>query len=170
MDNINYDQLKKFLINANKNGYAGDGKEFNPPQRPGFEELEYVEGDWLYHDSYSGHYFAPGQEVVYFKGKPIWAMAYAGGMKFKYHGKREFSEQTFTFLKKALLAMDPEKPFRGPKMFEEVGLPTQRASRPAWKYISTITGDIKDFSGTETILYKNDPVFSQKFIGGVIVS
>lgn len=157
--NINYNELKNFLINANKNGYAGDGKEVNPPQRPGFEELEYTEGDWLYHDSFSGHYFAPGQEVVYFKGKPVWAMAYAGGMKFKYHGDANLSKETFTFLKKALLAMDPEKPYRGPEKFNEGN----------WQYTSTISGDIKDFSGTETITRNGEVVFSQNFIGGVII-
>jgi hypothetical protein len=154
----NYNDIEKFLFNANKNGYAGGSKEITP-QRPGFEELEYTEGDWLYHDSYSGHYFAPGQEVVYFKGKPIWAMAYAGGMKFKYHGIKDLTHETFVFLKKALLATDPEKPFRGPESFTDGD----------WEYKSTVSGDIKDFSGTETITYKNKSVFSQNFIGGIIV-
>lgn len=157
--NIYYNDLKKFLVNANAKGYAGDGKEFTPPQRPGFEELEYAEGDWLYHDSYSGHYLAPGQEVVYFKGKPIWAMAYAGGMKFKYHGIKDLTHETFVFLKKALLATDPEKPFRGPEKFKE----------GEWQYVSKVTGDIKDFTGSEKI-YKGDKlVFKQNFIGGIIV-
>lgn len=162
MVDINYNELKKFLVNANKKGYAGDGKEFTPPQRPGFTELEYLEyteGDWLYHDSYSGHYFAPGQEVVYFKGKPIWAMAYAGGMKFEFHGDKELTHQTFVFLKKALLSMDPEKPFRGPEKFEE----------GEWKYLSIITGNIKDFTGNEKIYKNEELVFEQNFIGGIIV-
>lgn len=55
------DELNKFLYRANANGYAGDGVKVKA-QRPGFEELEYKEGDWLYHDSYAGHFFAPGQE------------------------------------------------------------------------------------------------------------
>lgn len=47
MIRINYEDLNIFLINANKNGYAGDGREFNPSQRPGFKEHECEEDDWL---------------------------------------------------------------------------------------------------------------------------
>lgn len=155
----NHDSLKKFLYNANKFGYAGDGKEINSPQRPGFDELEYSEGDYLYHDSYSGHYFAPGQEVVYYKGDPIWAMAYAGGMKFEHHSDETLTKQTIKFLKKALLAMNPEKPYRGPEKFEE----------GEWRYVSTLSGDIKDFTGNEKIYLKDKLVFEQNFIGGIIV-
>lgn len=158
MTQINYDELKSFLLDANVNGYAGDGNEVTP-QRPGFSEIEYGKDKWLFHDSYAGHYFAPGQEIVYYEGNPVWSMAYAGGMKFGSHGDKELAHETFTFLKKALLRMDPEKPFRGPKLFEE----------ERWRYVSELDGDIKDFHGNEKI-YKNDKlVFEQNFIGGIIV-
>ncbi|MEI8143563.1 MAG: DUF5680 domain-containing protein [Candidatus Berkelbacteria bacterium] len=155
---INYDELKKFLFNANAKGYAGGGKEVLP-QRPGFSELEYVEGDYLYHDSYCGHYFAPGQEIVYYKNKPIWAMAYAGGMKFKFHDDENTTHESFLFLKKALLAMDPEKPYRGPAQYID----------GEFKYISVLDGDIKDFVGNEKIYKGDELIFEQNFIGGIIV-
>lgn len=155
---INYQELEKFLYNANQNGYAGDAPEITP-QRPGFSELEYQEGDWLYRDSYAGHFFAPGQEVVYFKNEPVWAMAYAGGMRFEYHGNEEVTHKMFVFLKKALLAMDPSKPFRGPEKFEEGDM----------RYESALSGDIKDFTGNEKIYLDDKLVFEQNFIGGIIV-
>ncbi len=155
---INLNELNKFLLDANANGYGGEGKEV-PAQRPGFTDLEYEKGDWLMHDSYCGHYFAPGQEVVYYQGKPVWAMAYAGGMKFQYHGNNDITHKTFIFLKKALLAMDEEKPFRGPETFEEGD----------FKYVSKVTGDTKDFFGNEKIFQKETLVFEQNFIGGIIV-
>lgn len=158
MNNIDLEGLKKFLYKANENGYAGDGNEVMA-QRPGFEEIEYKDSDYLFHDSYAGSYFAPGQEVVYYKNKPIWAMAYAGGMNFRLHDDREMAKKTFEFLKKALLKMDPEKPFRGPEDFEEND----------FKYHSHLMGDIKDFAGSEVIFYQDKEVFSQNFIGGVIV-
>lgn len=158
MGNLNIEELKKFLLKANENGYAGDGKEVKA-QRPGFDEIEYKDGDYLFHDSYAGHYFAPGQEVVYYKSKPVWAMAYAGGMNFKHHGDEKITKQTFTFLKKALLKMDPEKPFRGPEFYKEGD----------FEYHSQVMGDVMDFAGSELINYKGDEVFSQNFIGGVIV-
>lgn len=153
------EDLNNFLFNANENGYAGGGSEFIPSQRPGFDEIEYKSGDWIFHDSYSGHYFAPGQEVVYFKNKPVWAMAYAGGMKFKYHSDEKMAKETFTFLKKAMLAMDPAKPFRGPGKFDEGD----------WRYVSEVKGDTKDFAGNEKIYRGNELVFEQNFIGGIIV-
>lgn len=159
MESFDLDELNKFLFDANSNGYAGGGNEFTPPQRPGFDEIHYQKDEWLFHDSYAGHYFAPGQEIVYFKNKPVWAMAYAGGMKFEYHGDEDFTRNTFIFLKKALMAMDPKKPFRGPEKFEYAD----------WRYVSSITGDTKDFTGNEKIYYQNKLVFEQNFIGGVIV-
>lgn len=155
---IHIEELNKFLYEANKNGYGSDGKEV-PAQRPGFTELEYISGDWKMHDSYAGHYFAPGQEVVYYKDEPVWAMAYAGGMKFKYHGNDDITHESFVFLKKALMAMDLAKPFRGPEKFEE----------GEFKYASTVTGDTKDFIGNEKIYKDDNLVFEQNFIGGVIV-
>jgi len=156
--NIDLKELEKFLYDANANGYGGDAKEVEA-QRPGFTELEYRSGDWYFRDSYVGSYFAPGQEFVYFKDKPLWAMAYAGGMKFAYHGQQDLAKETFTFLKKALLAMDPKKPFRGPAEFSE----------GEWRYVSSLKGDIKDFVGNEKI-YKNDALmFEQNFIGGLVV-
>lgn len=158
MENLDLEELKKFLYKANENGYAGDGNEVEP-QRPGFDEIEYTDGKYLFHDSYAGHYFAPGQEVVYLDNKPIWAMAYAGGMNFKHHGDEKLTKDTIKFLKKALLKMDPEKPFRGPEYYKEGD----------FEYHSQLMGDVQDFAGSELINYKGEEVFSQNFIGGVVV-
>jgi len=159
MNKINIAELNSFLLDANANGYAGSGNEFTPPQRPEFDEIHYQKGDFVFHDSYAGHYFAPGQEIVYYKNQPIWAMAYAGGMEFEYHGDEKLTHETIEFLKKALMKMDPALPFRGPEKFEDGD----------WQYISTVTGDTKDFIGNEKIYHKNRLVFEQNFIGGIIV-
>jgi hypothetical protein len=159
MTKLDINELNRFLLGANVNGYASDGNEYLPPQRPGFNEIEYQKGDWLFHDSYSGHFFAPGQEVVYYKSKPVWAMAYSGGMKEKFHSDELFTKNTIVFLKKALLEMDPKKPFRGPERYQYAD----------WKYISKVKGNVKDFIGNEKIYYQDELVFEQNFIGGVII-
>ena len=156
---INIDELISFLIRAKSQTYAGDGKGI-APQRPGFKELEYKEGGWEYRDSYTGFYFAPGQEVVRFGGQPIWTMAYSGGMNPEYHGNMTFAKQIFTFLKKALLRAERLKPFRGPENFREGD----------YEYRNSTEGDIKDFKGTERIFYQGKEVFRQHFIGGLILS
>ncbi|HLD49515.1 MAG TPA: DUF5680 domain-containing protein [archaeon] len=155
---INLEELARFLVKAKSRTYAGDGKEI-PPQRPGFKELEYVEGNLEYRDSYAGFYFAPGQEIVRLQGRPVWAMAYSGGMRPEYHGQRDFAKQTFTFLKQALSIVEESRPFRGPENFRD----------GEWEYTDTSEGDITDFKGTEHILFQGKEVFRQHYIGGLIL-
>ena len=155
---LNLKELSRFLVKAKSNTYAGDGNKIHP-QRPGFKELKYVEGNLEYRDSYSGFYLAPGQEIVRFKGKPVWSMAYSGGMVSEYHRNRDFAKQTFRFLKKALLRVEELRPFRGPEYFREED----------YEYINSNEGTISDFKGTERILYKRKEVFKQNYIGGLII-
>jgi hypothetical protein len=156
---INLGELARFLVAAKKKTYAGDGKETRA-QRPGFRELEFRKGDWYYRDSYAGFFFAPGQEVVRYKGSPVWAMAYSGGMKKEYHGDAEFAAYVFGFLKKALGRVSAARPFRGPGRLK-VG---------DFLYVDKSRGDIRDFSGEERIFYKGKEVFRQYYIGGMIKS
>lgn len=153
------EDLAKFLVKAKKSTYAGDAQNIQA-QRPGFEELEFKEGDLEYRDSYFGFYQAPGQEVVRFKGKPVWVMAYSGGMKKEYHGNKDFSEQTFSFLKKALLKIDESSPFRGPSTLKEGD----------YEYINEVEGDIAQFKGRERILYKGKEVCFHDYIGELAIS
>ena len=155
---MNFLKLAEFLVRAKKNAYAGGGKEISP-QRPGFREMEYKEGDWYYRDSFTGFFQAPGQEVVYHKDKPVWAMAYSGGMKKEFHGDVELAQKTFGFLIKCLSQVKENEPFRGPRNFSEGD----------FSYQMTVNGDINDFSGEEKIFYQGKEVFRQFFIGGMII-
>ena len=155
---IDLKELASFLVRAKTQTYAGDGAEVSP-QRPGFKELEFSEGIWHYRDSYSGFFFAPGQEVVLLNGNPVWAMAYSGGMRPEYHS-RDFAKQAFTFLKQALLKVEESRPFRGPNHLQEGN----------YDYTDCSEGDITDFRGTERIFYKEKEVFRQHYIGGVNIS
>lgn len=153
-------ELVKFLLRAREHGYAGSSEKVKNPQRPGFKEFPpHVEGDFEYIDSYAGNYYAPGQEVIRFKGIPVWNMAYNGGMLPEYHGDLDFSKKTYGFLKKALSYVQPKRPFRGPKRFAE----------DDFEYFDKSEGDITNFKGTERILYKGKEVFRQDYIGGLII-
>ena len=87
-------------------------------------------------------------------------MAYSGGMGFAYHDDAKFAKEVFGFLKKALLNMDPEKPFRGPSFFKDGD----------FEYHSELMGDVLDLAGSELINYQGEEVFSQNFIGGIVVN
>lgn len=151
-------ELKKFLVEAKKRTYAGGGKEITP-QRPDFIELEFRQGHWYYRDSYYGLFQAPGQEVVRFNGKPVWAMAYSGGMLPKYHGDEKFALKTFGFLKKVMLRVTENEPFRGPRRYSEND----------YEYVNELKGDVTNFVGTEKIFYKGKEVFRQHYHGGLII-
>ncbi|MBI4146284.1 hypothetical protein HY489_03025 [Candidatus Woesearchaeota archaeon] len=152
--------LASFLLRARNQSYAGMAEPMANPQRPGFKEFPpYHEGSFEYLDSYAGNYYAPGQEVVRYKGKPVWNMAYNGGMLPEHHGNRDLSQETYAFLKKALQRVELARPFRGPARFAQNN----------FEYIDQSEGDITNFKGTERILHKGQEVFRQDYIGGLIV-
>jgi len=147
------------LVKAKTNTYASGSERNVTTQRPEFDELEFKEGDWEYRDSYCGFFRAPGQEIVRFKGEPVWNMSYDGGMLEEFHGDKEFAVQTFKFLQTAMRNIDINKPFRGPNNFKD----------DVYEYIMEVNGDIKSFEGTEKILFKGKAVFVQNFMGGLII-
>lgn len=160
MDNLNLKELAEFLVEAKTKTYANVNAKEIKAQRPDFKELEHKKGKWEYRDSYCGFFFAPGQEIVRFNKKPVWAMAYSGGMDKKYHGDVLFAKEIFSFLKLALAKVSPKIPYRGPKSYISGN----------YKYTNTIKGNITDFSGTEKIFFKGKEIFKQEYIGGLIIN
>ncbi len=108
------DDLANFLVEANTNTWAADEGE-SEPERPGYKELEYINGLWKLRDSYTGYFRAPGMSTVYYKNTPAWTMVYGGSgqnLEFDYR-----AQTTFDFLKVALMHVTPELPYRGPKKY-----------------------------------------------------
>lgn len=160
------EQLNNFLGKAALATYAGGGKIVDPSRPdfvsrfPGFKELEYKEGDFYYRDSYAGFFTSAGQEVVWFKEKPVWTQVYGGGMLPEFQSDEAFTHRTFDFLKKALSHGEEKEAFqpRGERefVFED------------WKYQCDWGGDITSFKGSEEILFKGQPVFRHDFSGGLL--
>jgi len=96
--------------------------------------------------------------TVYFKDKPSWTMAYGGTGQLE--GYEEIVKPTFTFLKKALMLVSPQMPFREPQEYSE----------DDWKYaFRLLRGDITDFLGEEDIINGNNKVFTQTVIGRLVL-
>ncbi len=149
-------KLQNFIQKAGVETYAGGGKEEENPERPGFKELVYTEGDWNYRDSYTGFYKARGMEVVRYKDIPAWTASYGGGMM---NGKEGLAKETYTFLKNAMLAKDLAKySARGPQSFKDGD----------YEYKYTQDGGIEEFNGYEEIFLKGELVFFHRIIGGII--
>ena len=154
---MDLNKLQKFIQKAVGATYAGGGKEEDNPERQGFKELVYTDGDWNYRDSYTGFFRARGMEVIRHKNIPVWTASYGGGM---ITGKENMAKATHIFLKKAMLAKDPEKySARGPHHFTDGN----------YEYSYTQDGGIEEFNGYEEICLKGEPVFFHRIIGGTII-
>jgi len=150
-------ELADFIVEANSKTWAAEGAEVTP-ERKGYKELEYQRGEWRLRDSYTGYFRAPGMTTIYFKDKPSWTMAYGGTGQLE--GHEGIVKPTFTFLKKALMQVSTQMPFRGPQEYNEDG----------WRYaFRLLRGDITDFLGEENIHKGDDRVFTQTVIGGIVI-
>lgn len=154
---FNLNQLKSFLTKAGAATYVGGGAYEKIPERSGFYELVYAEGEWQYRDSYTGFYRSRGTETIRFQNKPVWVSLYGGGMV---DDKKSLADQTFQFLKQAMNAKPKDfYSARGPENFKE----------DKWEYRYQQEGDIDEFSGNEEIYFQGKKVFFHHIIGGIVV-
>jgi hypothetical protein len=69
--------LDRFIVEAKRQTYVGDGVKA-AASRMGAHDLTYTVGDWSYRDSYFGGTDFLGQETVWLRDEPVWAMNYYG--------------------------------------------------------------------------------------------
>ncbi len=153
--------MTRFHGVATRATYASANNADVTPQRSGFRELEHRDGDWYYRDSYTGFLRSWGQEVIYFKDKPVWTNLYGGGME-PSKMSEDIAVGTFRFLKIALSEGEKDNTFqpRGPR----------EIIRGEWRYASEMNGNIMGFVGSEFICFRSETVFYHNFHGGLIVS
>lgn len=149
---MNSEEIKKFLVAANLNGYGNElVKEINEPD--GSHTITYEKGDWFFHDNFFGGEPFGGREVISYQNKPVWMMVYYGFVT-----EISLQNEIYTFLKKALMQFTEEMPYRGPEELVEGD----------WQYTNTVSGDFESFSGEESIKYKNKGVYRAKYQGGLV--
>ncbi len=143
-------ELREFLCRAKRVTYAGKGQESETPSRPCSHDLSYSEGDFLYIDSFVGGEKFSGEEVVWYKGKPVYSMNYCGRVTgYGFSGD---------FLKEALKHCTPELPYRGPKHLR----------LREYAFEMSVEGDIEWFHGHEEISFDATNVYEGVFHGGMI--
>lgn len=69
--------LEALIVEAKRRTYVGSGTPA-APLRPASHDLEYAAGDFVYHDCYFGGSDFAGEEIVYWRGRPVWAENYFG--------------------------------------------------------------------------------------------
>lgn len=151
-------ELRNFIVLANKNTWAAKGQRVKP-QRPGFKELEFSDGDWLLRDSFTGSFRAPGMTTIYYKGKPAWTMQYGGHGIIE--GNESHARDIFDFLETALMQITPDLPFRGP---------TKYTVDDKTYTFNMISGDITDGMWHEQITESGELVFEQVGIISLVIS
>lgn len=147
-------ELNEFLVNAKKNSYAGNAKELILAD--GGKELIYEEDKFKYRDRYYGFNPFFGQELVWKNNELIWGMNYYG------RAIDDFDisiEEIYSYLKKALLKIPENAPFRGPELLK-LGNYLQ--------YINKFYGNVNSFIGQEEIYFIEDPMYNLDYHGGLI--
>lgn len=145
--------LKKFLITANKTGYAGGEEKKWIKEKDGSTTIPYRKGDWKMHDNFFGGEPYGGRLVVFFKNKPVWIMVYYGWVV-----EGVEADSVYTVLRGALSKMPDDVPFRGPKEFKEDNF----MYRNYWK------GDVERYSGEEKIFKSKKLVYKANYLGGLV--
>jgi Domain of unknown function (DUF5680) len=146
--------LNAFIVQAKAATYVGDGEPVSPC-RLGSHDLRFEEGKWAYHDSYFGGSDFIGEEVVYFDGKPVWAMNYYGRIL---RNDLITAAQAGQMIKASLSRMYREGRFLGG--FEH--------TEQDFTYVDASDGTVDCFRGRELIRRGQEAAYELDYHGGLI--
>ena len=147
------ESLGSFLLTANQAGYGNpDAVIGSGPNKS--HTISYQASDWRFYDLFYGGQPYAGQEVVYFKNKPVWAMQYRGWLE----DESCQSGQIYGYLKQALLKSPAAHPWRGPKQFKAKD----------FVYLNHWQGALANFQGQEEIKIKDQTVYAGLYFGGLV--
>lgn len=148
------DSLNAFIVRAKAATYVGGGEKA-APSRSGSHDLTFSEGEWAYQDSYFGGTDFIGQEVVWHRGEPVWAMNYYG-----YILRPDLIDavRAGATIRVALSRLYEEGRFLG-------GFECEAAHG---FYEDRSEGDVSHFSGIETIRVAGTLAYRLDYGGGLI--
>lgn len=148
------EELNAFIVRAKAATYVGNGEHVSPC-RQGSHDLRFEDGPWTYHDSYFGGSDFIGEEVVYFEGKPVWAMNYYGRIL---RADLITAAQAGQMIKASLSRMYTEGRFLGGFRHTEQDL----------TYIDASNGTVNSFRGRELIRRGQVTAYELDYHGGLI--
>ena len=154
MSDLSLPELHSFIVRAKAATYVGSGAKI-ASCRPASHDLQFVDGDWAYLDSYFGGTDFIGEEAVWHAGQPVWAMNYFG-----YIIRPELitPSQAGQMIKASLSRMYTENRFLGGFQYSEGDL----------TYIDTSQGEFTRFTGREWITRGGIPAYELVYHGGLI--
>lgn len=149
-ETLSHARLIAFLCKAKKATYAGHGTE-TVSSRLGSHDLIHSENEFVYLDSYFGSERFTGEECVWEKNIPVWAMNYSGRVI-----GDGFSGD---FLKEVLSLVEQIYPYRGPPIH----------ANGEYTYHCLVNGTFDWFTGHEEIFAGKVKVYECRFHGGIII-
>ncbi|MBB1091373.1 hypothetical protein HUU61_08715 [Rhodopseudomonas palustris] len=152
-------RLTDFLVEAKRRTYAGldDDATIATPALRGSKQLEHRASPFAYRDIYFGMGFFVGQETLSVDDQVVWSMAYSGGAQDDITDVATL-RAIYAFLRRALAAVDPALPFRGPQFIRDGGL----------AYENSAVGTLSRFHGLETISCNDRKVYALHYSGGLL--
>lgn len=150
---MNIDDLRQFLIDSNKSGYAGGKEKKWIKESDGSTTIPFEKEEWRSHDNFYGGEPYGGRVVVFHKNMPVWMMVYYGWIV-----EGVAANPIYAVLRNALMRMPEEAPFRGPKKFTD----------GEFTYSNVWHGDIERYSGEEQITQKKEVFYRAHYMGGLV--
>lgn len=152
-------RLTEFLVEAKRQTYAAldDAATVSTPLLQGSKQLEHRAPPFAYRDIYFGMGFFVGHETVAIDDRVVWSMAYSGGARDDVTDGN-LLRGIYAFLRRALSAVEPAHPFRGP--------PTFRDDR--FLYENSVIGTLLRFYGAERIIADDREVYELRYSGGIL--
>lgn len=145
--------LKQFLLDSNKAGYAGGQEKKWIKEPDGSTSIPFQKDEWRSHDNFFGGEPYGGRLVVFYKEKPVWIMVYYGFIT-----QGIATDPIYALLRNALRQMPEDAPFRGPKKLKDKDL----------TYSNTWNGTIERYSGEEHITKGKKILYKANYRGGLI--
>ena len=68
------EEIKQFIFDASQATYASGDESIKKKQSDGSTTIEFIQGDFTFHDNYFGGEPYGGREVVFHQGKAVWMM------------------------------------------------------------------------------------------------
>jgi len=144
-----------FLVESNAAGYAGGDERLWSSESDGSTTIRFSRELWSSHDNFFGGEPYGGRTVVFFNDRPVWMMVYYGWV-----AEQADPDQTYRVLRKALMHMPGDAPYRGPERYGEGAL----------IYSNKWDGAIQRFSGDEEIHEGERLVYRATYLGGLVDS
>ena len=144
---LEHQELQMFLVRAKKSTYATNAN-ICLNTKPNTTAYRYCEGEYTYTDTYMVSARFAGEEAVFCKELPVYAM--------NYYGQILSGQFSIDFLKEMLSLVSCERPFRGPEFYQ----------KGDYAYHCQVHGDFHCFHGKELIYCKHEKVYFCRFHGG----